>query len=340
MEHYTEYRCEPTTLQLFCRLILLPLLLMQMLAGGAWANEPALNAISAAEVNGTVLSVQDFQRELDRIKRQKGIGVETADDAKVADLKREALENLIIRELLFQESIKQKISIDASVVDREMEQVKSQFATPGQFAENLQRIMMTEAMVREQVARGLAIRILIDRSVGKGVAVTDEEVKKYYEQHRESFTQQPQVRLSHILIAVDSEWPKYNKKEAGEKILFLRKRVMSGDDFAALAAANSDCQSKTKGGDIGWFAPGQLTPEMEKGVALLKVGEVSDIVEDKFGLHVIKVVERKAVFTSPIDDVREKIRSLVRQEKSLTMLQRYVKNLRDAAKVEIHLTGE
>jgi peptidyl-prolyl cis-trans isomerase C len=165
-------------------------------------------------------------------------------------------------------------------------------------------------------------------------------VKNYYEQHMEAFTQQPQVRLSHILIAVDSEWPRYNKKEAGDKLSILRKRIMAGEDFAGIAASNSDCLSKAKGGDIGWFTPGQLTPEMEKGVALLKVGEISEIVEDKFGLHLIKVVERKAAFTSPIDDVREKVRGLIRQEKSLTTLQRYVKGLRDAARVEIHLIEE
>lgn len=324
----------------FCRLILWPLLLVQLIAAGAWADESASNASVAAKVNGTVISGQDFQRELDRIQRLKGTNAKTADEAKLADLKREALENIIIRELLYQECNKQKISVDASTVDREMEQVKGQFASPGQFAENLQRIKMNEDRVREQVGRGLAIQILIDRSVGKGIAVTDDEVNKYYEQHQKDFTRQAQFRLSHILLAVDSQWPKYNKKEAGDKLSVLRKRILAGEDFAGLATANSDCKSKTKGGDIGWFAPGQLTPEMEKAVALLKVGEMSEIVEDRFGLHIIKIVERKDAFTSPLDDVREKVRSLVRQEKSLIMLQRYVKSLRDAAQVEILLAGD
>jgi peptidyl-prolyl cis-trans isomerase C len=313
--------------------MLLLLVMMQMLVFGAWADDSAVSR--AAVVNGTVISVQDFQRELARIQRQKGDGAKSADEAKLAVLKREALENLIIRELLYQESLRQKIGIDTKVVDRELEQVKGQFATPGQFAENLQRINMTETMVREQMTRGLAIKILIDRAAGKDVIASDEEVNTYYEQHRDTFTQQSQVRLSHILITVNSEWPRYNKKEAVDKISNLRKRVMSGEAFDGLASANSDCQSKTKGGDIGWFAPGQLTPEMEKAVAGLRVGEVSEVVEDKFGFHIIKVVERKAAFTSPLDAVREKVRSLVRQEKSLILLQRYVKGLRDAATVEI-----
>jgi len=221
----------------FCRLVLWPLLVLQMLVISAFADESLSKVAVAATVNGTAITVQDFRQELDRLQRKKGKSAKIVDEAAVADLKREALENIIIRELLFQESIKQKISIDASLIDREMEQLRGKFATPAQFAESLQRINTVEALVRKQVARGLAINVLIDRSVAKDVVVSDEEMKEYYEQHLEDFTKQPQV-------------------------------------------------------------------------------------------------------TSPLSDVRDKVRNLVRQEKSLIVLQRYVKNLRDAAKVEIHLAGD
>jgi peptidyl-prolyl cis-trans isomerase C len=325
---------------LLCRRILNPLLVMMMMATTAAALESKSHTTSAAEVNGTVITVQDFQRELDRIRRQKGLTAETADEAVLANLKREALENIIIRELLYQESLKQKITIDVSSIDREMEQAKGKFATAALFAENLQRINMTEAMVREQVKRGLANRILIDRAVGKDVIVSEAELANYYKQHIADFAEQSQVRISHILLAVESGKHRYAMKEAGEKILLLRKRILAGEDFAVVASANSDCQSRTKGGDLGWFAPGQLTPEIEKEVNRLKVGELSGIVEDRFGVHIIKVVERKEAAIPPLDDIRPKVRNLARQEKSLTMLQRYVKSLRDAARVEITLVED
>jgi parvulin-like peptidyl-prolyl isomerase len=322
------------------KLILWTLMLLQLCSVTVSAAESPTEKNVAATVNGTVITVEDFQRERERLQRQKVNGSKATDEAAVAGLNREALENIIIRELLYQESIKQKISIDTSAVDSEMELAKAKFASPGQFSENLQRIKLTEAMVRDQVTRGLATRALIDRSVGAGVVVSEDELKKYYEQHQDKFTQQPQVRLSHILIIMESEWPRYNKKEAGDKLSILLKRLQAGEDFATLAKENSDCQSKAKGGDIGWFAPGQLTPEMEAAVAPLKVGDISAIVEDKFGLHVIKVVERKASISQMFDTVRDKIRSLVRQDKGLVSLQRYVKGLRDGATVEIRLTGE
>ncbi len=220
------------TLQpLFYRLLFLTLLSAQMFAIGALAGEPALNVTCAATVNGIVISEQDFKRELERIQRQKGISAEKSDEATQANVKREALENLISREILYQESVKQHITIDASVIEREVDQAKAKFATPEQFTENLRRINMTETTVREQVMRGLVMRKLIESSVGKNDAASDEELKKYYEQHRD-------------------------------------------------------------------------------------------------------------VFTSSFDEAREKVRGLLLQEKNLTLLQRYVKGLRDAATVVILLSGE
>ena len=216
---------------LLYRLLLLTLLPVQMLAIDAWAGEPALNTTSAATVNGVVISVQDFQRELERIQRQKGINATKSDEATLATVKREALENLNSREILYQESVTQHITIAPAVVEREVTQAKAKFATPVQYAENQRRINMTEATVREQVMRGLAMRELIERSVGKNNVATDEELKKYYQQHQDAFS-------------------------------------------------------------------------------------------------------------TSFDEVREKVRSLLLQEKNITMLQRYVKGLRDAATVVILLTGE
>jgi parvulin-like peptidyl-prolyl isomerase len=325
---------------LLCSLISAALLLLPPGAADSCAAQTMSAQTVAATVNGTVISGEDFQRELERIQRQKGYGATPADEAAAAGLKREALENLIIRELLYQECVRQKIVVDERTVDSEFEQAKGKFTTPGEFTDNLQRLRMTEAMVREQIKRGLAIRSLVDRSVGAGVTVSEEEIKKQYEQNPDTYTQPPRVRLSHILIAADSEWPAYNKTEAGARLTILRKRILAGEDFAALAAAHSDCLSKTKGGDIGWFSSGQLTPEMEKAVSRVEIGGLAEIVADRFGSHLIRVVDRKAAVLTPLEDVKEKIRSKVLQEKGLVMLQRYVKGLRDAAAVEIYLIGD
>ncbi len=317
---------------------LILLVCLPFAAGPAYAAGAFGDSSAAALVNGTVISRGDFQREFDRVWRQKGTKEKLADASKLAELKREALESLITRELLFQESRKRNIKAAPDDIDREFRQLKGQFANETQFAETMTRLKLNEALIREQMAHGLAIRALVNEAIASKIAVSEDEIRTYFERHKETFTQPPQVHLSHILIAVDPAWSSAQKKAAAEKAAKLRERLAEGEDFGRLAAQHSnDDQSKEQGGDIGWFSPGQLVATLEKKVETLKDGEVSPVIEDRFGLQIIKVVERKAALTPPLDELKGKIRGMVKQEKGLKQLQPFIKKLRDAAKVEILL---
>jgi parvulin-like peptidyl-prolyl isomerase len=295
----------------------------------------------AALVNGTVINRGDFQREFDRVWRSKGTKSKLADESKLAELKREALENLVTRELLLQESRRRNIKIAPADIDREFGQLKAQFANEGQFAETMTRLKLNEALIREQMAHGLAIRALVNEAVGSKIIVSDDEIRTYFERHKETFTKPPQLHLSHILIAVDPAWNSEQKKAAADKTAKLRERLVEGEDFVRLATQHSeDKQSREQGGDIGWFSPGQLVATLEKEVETLKDGEVSPVIEDRFGFQIIKVIERKAAVTPPFDELKGKIRGILKQEKGLRQLQPFIKKLRDEAKVEIRLSGE
>jgi len=87
--------------------------------------------------------------------------------------------------------------------------------------------------------------------------------------------------------------PELDSKQSRAKAEEVLKRVRAGEDFAKLAQEFSSDGSKDKGGDLGWFGPGQMVPEFEKATAALKPGQVSDIVESKFGFHIIKLDEKK-----------------------------------------------
>jgi parvulin-like peptidyl-prolyl isomerase len=320
---------------------------LTLLACVSFAGRPAYaggtpdESSVAALVNGTVISRGDFQREFDRVWRSKGTKSKLADESKLAELKREALENLVTRELLLQESLRRNIKVAPADIDREFGQLKAQFANERQFAETMKRLKLNEALVREQMAHGLAIRAYVIEAVGSKIIVSDDELRTYFERHKETFTKPPQVHLGHILIAVDPAWNGEQKKAAADKTAKLRERLVGGEDFVRLAAQNSDDnQSREQGGDIGWFSPGQLVATLEKEVETLKDGEISPVIEDRFGFQIIKVIEHKAAFTPPFDELKGKIRGMMKQEKGLIQLQPFIKKLRDEAKVEIRLSGE
>ena len=90
-----------------------------------------------------------------------------------------------------------------------------------------------------------------------------------------------EVKASHILVKTRSE---------AEKLLGELKK---GASFSTLAQQHSECPSRKKGGDLGWFGRGKMVPEFEKAAFSLKKGELSDIVKTQFGYHIIKVTDTK-----------------------------------------------
>jgi parvulin-like peptidyl-prolyl isomerase len=152
--------------------------------------------------------------------------------------------------------------------------------------------------------------------------------------------QPAQVRLSHIMVKSATQENSSGKSPARTKIEDIYRRISLGEDFALLARESDDSKSSKIGGDLGYFSPGQLGKQMEAAAFSLEVGQVSTIVEDRFGYHVLKVTERRAKGVLPFVDVRNGIRIQLQRERLLAVITPFLKRLRMAATVEIHLAGE
>lgn len=160
------------------------------------------------------------------------------------------------------------------------------------------------------------------------VEITEKEIESYYEYNAKMYSQPKQVKAKHILLKVeqgDTEEVKNKVKKRAEKVL---EKARKGEDFAALAKEYSEGPSKSQGGDLGYFKTGQMEPPFEEAAFALKKGEISDLVQTRFGYHIILVEDIKAAGMTPLEQVREDILATLTgnlttelaHEKGLTLL--------------------
>jgi peptidyl-prolyl cis-trans isomerase C len=289
---------------------------------------------SVAVVNGTAITKQDFDVEMSRAQQQLARSGQPVSDAQVAAIKNEVLENLINREVLYQESKKKGVKVDEATVDKEFAALKGRFSNEEDFKAALSKMDLSEANVRAEIERGMAVQQFVDKEFGGKITVSDEDSKKYYDDNMDSFKQPEQVCASHILVKVDPEAEGSKKAEARKKIEDVRKKLKKGEDFGTLAKEFSQCPSSEKGGDLGCFGRGQMVKPFEDAAFALEPGKVSGIVESNFGYHLIKVTEKKPAGTMAYADVKDRLQQYLKQERIQKELNLYVEELKKEGKIE------
>jgi peptidyl-prolyl cis-trans isomerase C len=184
----------------------------------------------------------------------------------------------------------------------------------------------------------------LKKEVVQTISIPEDELKSYYDKHKEEFKTPEMVKASHILIKVNPSASAEEKKKAKEKAEDILKKIKSGQDFAKLASEFSDDPgSKTKGGDLGFFAKGRMIKPFEDAAFSLKPGEISGVVETQFGYHIIKVEEKKDAGVEGFDTAKEKIRQKLLQDRIKTKVTEFIDSAMKDAKAEIHpevISGE
>jgi peptidyl-prolyl cis-trans isomerase C len=287
-----------------------------------------------AVVNGTVITQGEFERVLDYERRRAAQSGQQVPDAQMAKIENSILDSLIVGELLFQESKKQGIQVKSETVTEQFMTVKQRFPSEAEFKKALEENKITESKIRADIKRDMAIQQLIDKEVDQKVKITAEESKTFYDTNPQLFQQPERVKASHILIKVDEGASEEKKAEALKKIKEIQQKVQKGEDFAALAKTYSEGPSAPRGGDLNFFGRGQMVKPFEDAAFSLKPNETSDIVETKFGYHLIKVVDKQPAKKIVYADAKDRINKHLKDQKLSTERQLYFDKLKKDAKIE------
>lgn len=288
-----------------------------------------------AIVNGTTVTRMEVDQEMDSLFQQfKDKVFPEKTDEFHANLWRQALENVINRKLLFQEAEREGILTEDGIVDRRIAEIEKRFHSQKRFKKQLDNLRISEEKLRQEIEHDLKIKGLLDCHIPKENEVSQEEIVEFYHANSESFHIPERIRVKHILIALSSEDTPQELKQKHQKIIRIKIEIDNGADFETLASHYSDCNSNSKGGDLGYFERGKMVKPFEDAAFGLKVDEVSEIVKTQYGYHLIKLIERQDEQILPLDLVRDKIISFLKREKRDLAIREYLFRLRSSAKIE------
>lgn len=175
-------------------------------------------------------------------------------------------------------------------------------------------------------------RAAIDASL-KDVTVSDEEAKKFYDEHPDQFTQPERVHVRHVLISDDVT--------SADAIAKIQADLKAGVSFDEVAKSRSLCPSAAQGGDLGEVSKGQMVPEFEAAAFALKnPGDLSEPVKTQFGWHIIRLESRTPSSVEPFDTVKPQLVQYLTNEKKGEAFKNAVEGLKKTYKVEMLVPEE
>jgi peptidyl-prolyl cis-trans isomerase D len=183
--------------------------------------------------------------------------------------------------------------------------------------------------------------VMIDLArIAGSVQVTQDELQSYYNQHRDQYRVPEQAKVSHILIKTPLPGPdgKVDEKGAAEaqrRAEDLLKQLKAGAKFEDLAKKYSeDPGSAKEGGSLGWIGKGRTVPEFEKAAFSQPIGQVGDLVKSSYGFHIIRVDARQDAHMKTLDEVKDQIEPILKQQKAQEIAQKQAEDLLQQAKTQ------
>jgi peptidyl-prolyl cis-trans isomerase SurA len=276
-----------------------------------------------AIVNSELIMQSDVQREFgaeqERLSRTHR-GTDLAQRLKTAEYM--ALTKLIERKLQLQEAKAKKVEVSDIEVKQAIEQMKRQGTPPNPTSpSDLQT-------VRDQ----LVLMRVADQHIRGNIMVSDSELRRYYQEHRDRFALSEEYELSQILIRPRSS---DGLADALTKARRAMNDLKRGEKFEDVAREYSDGDNALQGGRLGVVRQGELIPIIDQAIARLVPGGISDIIESPEGIQILRMDDRKPKRFRKYEEVRRELQELVYQQKSEDMYQAWLVQLKNKSYIEI-----
>lgn len=246
-------------------------------------------------------------------------------DELVASYGTDTLNTMITNKMIELEAKKQNVTVSDEDIQKELDVLIEQYGDEETLKGQLEASGSSMDDLKDDIVQYLQTRKLIEPSI----KITDEEIKTYFEENKDSLGQAEQVEASHILV---------EDKATAEEVL---KKLKNGGDFAELAKEYStDEGSAANGGSLGYFGKGQMVAEFEDAAFKLEVGKISEPVKTEHGYHIIKVTDKKEAKEATLKDSKEQIKETLLTEKLQTEYATWLQKKEEEYKITNKLEEE
>jgi len=283
------------------------------------------------KVNGEAITQGQLDFAIKGLQRQMAMQKQSLPQDRLRQM---AVREVVDEKLLAQEATREKLEPDTAGVDKQLAALAKQVGGRDKLETMLGQTGVTYAEYRDAMLERSLVQQLVKAKIQPSVKVTEAEAKKFYDENPKYFKRPEQVHARHILFTVKPNATEAEKKAARAKAEAARQRALKGEDFATLAKELSEGPSAKNGGDLGFFAKSQMVKPFGDAAFALKPGQISGVVETRFGYHVIKVEERRPAGTQPFADAKADIEGFLGQQKLGQAVQSFVSSLRAKAKIQ------
>jgi len=290
-----------------------------------------------AVVNGDIITLTEVQEEsIPLLRRMYAESAARGGAPRAATTERQILEGLINRRLQLQEGKKQGMGVSPGEVDAYIEDLRksNNIESEETFRKALAQEGLTLEKLRKDVEDHLIFLKIVTKEVRSKVIVSEQEVRKAYEDEIDKFVEPTQVRLRYLLIPLTPEASREAAMEARKRAEAALLRLKGGENFSQIAKEYSEGPMAEAGGDIGYVKKGELHPDVDKVAFSLKTGLHSEIISIPSGFVIIKVEEKRTPI-QPYTQVADQLRDKIYEKKVEQKYKDWAQELRQKAFIEM-----
>ena len=261
---------------------------------------------------------------------------------------KDLIEKEVVRELVNQQGEKENLKIDPELIEKQLKLLRAGYASEEEFNNALKSRNINLEEIKKSMQIDINARQLLNAEIKGKINISDNEVKKYYEDNKPRFQRPEAYHTRHILAAYfppealrnqTIEELKKNKEYftriAEEKIDKVIEELKKGANFVELAKNLSDDESsRENGGDLDFIYKGIFETSFDEAVEKLNPGETSGKIKTRFGFHVIQLIEKRPSEMAPFNEMKSEIQKYLFLEEAKKNVSSYIEKLKQTADIE------